>query len=205
MFSRSQLFLTNVGPSRLYWYVVNTMWSIYITKLFLFLRVHIWVLCSSIMYSAVQPCLLRRDIFAPFCTSNWHNDMRCLFECFLDHSCFSWTLVLLVSIVNTMWSIYITQELKCDNWTHPVVWLSLFSCTQCVELLDNVVQPCYYIVTDQLLLEQVIDTTLATTRFVCLSTFSITVVSLVLRLDLWYTCTYLGAVLLDNSPTMFIT
>ena len=91
-------------------------------------------------------------------------------------------------IVNTMWSIYITQELKCDNWTHPVVWLSLFSCTQCVELLDNVVQPCYYIVTDQLLLEQVIDTTLATTRFVCLSAFSITVVSLVLRPDFWYTC-----------------
>ena len=34
------------------------------------IHVHIWVLCSSIMYSAAQPCLLRRDKSAPFCTSN---------------------------------------------------------------------------------------------------------------------------------------
>ena len=50
----------------------------------------LFFLVPGLTYSAA--ILLHRDIFEPFCMSNRHNDMRCLFECFLDHSCFSYTL-----------------------------------------------------------------------------------------------------------------
>ena len=110
----------------------------------------LFFLVPGLTYSAA--ILLHRDIFEPFCKSNRHNDMRCLFECFLDHSCFSCTLcssimqcthvIMWRQIIRTIDAMLVTTRIRvpfnhgCSLVLRPDIHVHIILCAV---LLDDVV------------------------------------------------------------------